>query len=268
MKLSGRGGHAPIANIPNGSNIMTAAHVSLADGKLMPALYDRLTFDLDHARIRNSDTTVDDVIELIESSKTPLQVVTGLGMEGTDLVAAFAYAALGGPDSLGLPLIQGEPSRPDVVDGLREASLAILYPRTPKPIRLALAAGLLQVFDFWEESHIAAQEADDLGERGSSAYWHAIIHRREPDHSNAEYWLRRMGKHPILPLVADQAGALIQESGLSWASRLVSEGRWEPVAFLHACRAAAPGSPDETLARRLQRIEMLVLLEFSLHDLI
>ncbi len=235
----------------------------------MSRLFDRLNLEGSHPRVRDSESTIDDVVELIETSKTPLQVTTALGIEGTDLVAAFGYAALGGADSLGLPLIQDEPARPDIVDGLREASLAILYPRTPKPTRLALAAGLLQCFDFWEESHVAAQEADDLGERGSSAYWHAIVHRREPDYSNAEYWFRRVLRHPVLPQIAEEAAPLVKESAaLPWAGRVVADDRWDPIAFLQACKNAAAGSPDEVLARRLQRIEMLALLEYSLRDLI
>ena len=62
-------------------------------------------------------------------------------------------------------------------------------------LRLALAAGLLQIHDFWDASHEAAQEADDLGERDFSAYWHGIAHRREPDAGNASYWFRRVGRH-------------------------------------------------------------------------
>ena len=69
------------------------------------------------------------------------------------------------------------------------------FPGTPHRPRLALAAGLLQIHDFWDASHDAAQRADDQGEREFSAYWHGIAHRREPDAGNAAYWFRRVGRH-------------------------------------------------------------------------
>lgn len=28
-------------------------------------------------------------------------------------------------------------------------------------------------------------------------YWHAILHRREGDLSNSQYWYRRVGEHPV-----------------------------------------------------------------------
>lgn len=235
----------------------------------MSHLYDRLEVGAGPARIRSADATVDDVVELLEASKTPLQVVTGLGIETADLVAALAFAALGPIDSDGLTLIRDEPNRPDLLDSLRESSLAILCVRTPKPVRLALSAGLLQIFDFWDDSHTAAQEADDLGERVASSYWHAIAHRREPDPGNAAYWFRRVGRHAVLPTIGERASSLIQAAGNpAWASHLVSERSWDPLAFVNAVQNSAGNSASERLARQLQSAEMLALLEVSLHDLV
>jgi hypothetical protein len=129
-------------------------------------------------------------------------------------------------------------------------------------LRLALAAGLLQVHDFWNASHEAAQKADDLGERDFSAYWHGIVHRREPDPGNAAYWFHRVGRHPVFTPLADAARPLLAEhSDLSLAGRLLSGGAWNPSAMIDLCTEARPGTPRETLARRLQRLEMWLLLE-------
>jgi hypothetical protein len=59
----------------------------------------------------------------------------------------------------------------------------------------ALQAGLWLLFDFMKESHDISQQIATP----SGSYWHAILHRREPDPSNAKYWFDRVGEHPILP---------------------------------------------------------------------
>src|SRR4051812_36108093 len=56
----------------------------------------------------------------------------------------------------------------------------------------ALQAGLWELFDYFEQSHEIAQSIATP----SGSYWHAILHRREPDASNAKYWLARIGEHP------------------------------------------------------------------------
>jgi hypothetical protein len=124
-----------------------------------------------------------------------------------------------------------------------------------------MAAGLLQVFDFWDASHEAAQQADDLGERASSAYWHGIAHRREPDPGNAAYWFRRVGHHPLFAPLAEAAAPLLDTHGdAALTARLLSRG-WDAMAMIDLCTQAKPGTPREALARRLQRLEMWMLLE-------
>ena len=90
----------------------------------------------------------------------------------SDLIAALAAEALGDESSLGPALVQAKPRRPRLARALSEPAVASMFPSVPHPLRLAMAAGLLQVHDFWEASHDAAQQADDRGERGTSAYWH------------------------------------------------------------------------------------------------
>ncbi|MBX6316423.1 MAG: hypothetical protein IRY99_26450, partial [Isosphaeraceae bacterium] len=181
-----------------------------------------------------------------------------------DLIAALAALALGPEGAEGPTLVQGRPSRPDLAETLAERSLARVLPRAPRTARLALAAGLLQMHDFWDASHAAAQEADDLGERAASAYWHGIAHRREPDAGNASYWFRRVGRHPVFEPLAEAARPLLHEHGdPALTGRLLRGGTWDPFAFIDFCMMARNGSPAETLARRLQRREMLLLLDHS-----
>jgi hypothetical protein len=151
-------------------------------------------------------------------------------------------------------LTQVAPKHPKLAKALTESTLAPLFPGSTRPSRLALAAGLLQILDFWDASHNAAQEADDLGEASTAAYWHGIAHRREPDPGNAQYWARRVGRHPIHQKLAEEARPLPEAWGRAWS----------PTGLIELATRARPGSAEASLARRLQRLEMIDLLEASL----
>src|SRR5262249_2794877 len=146
---------------------------------------------------------------------------------------------------------------------LFERALAELYPKASRPARLALSAGLLQIHDFWDASHHAAQEADDLGEAHVSAYWHGIAHRREPDAGNAGYWFRRVGRHAVFAPLAEAARPVLASdpSGPAITARLMPSGTWDAFAFIDLCTGKA--SSHASVARKLQRLEMILLLEVS-----
>ena len=59
----------------------------------------------------------------------------------------------------------------------------------------ACRAGLWLYFDFLDESHKISQDDESDPDRN---FWHAVMHRREPDASNSKYWFRRVGSHPVL----------------------------------------------------------------------
>jgi hypothetical protein len=215
--------------------------------------------------LRGSGVSVGEALGRIESGEAPDRVAAALRIESGDLLAALAFAALGPEGSEGPALVQGKPGRPALREALSEPALEALLPRARRPERLALAAGLLQVHDFWDASHEAAQQADDLGERAVSAYWHGIAHRREPDPGNAAYWFRRVGRHPAFGPLWEAARPILDEHGdSSLAGRLGRGGAWDPFAFIDLCTSARAGSATESLARRLQRREMILLLDDTL----
>ncbi len=213
----------------------------------MSRLWDRVTFGADGPSVGRSGVAVADVLARLEAGEAWDGLAKSLAIEPADIVAAVAAEALGDDDSLGPPLVRAKPRRPKLLAALSEPAIAAAVPEGDRGGRLALSAGLLQVSDFWDASHNAAQAADDLGERWSSAYWHEIAHRREPDFGNAAYWARRVGQHPVFAAVAQAAG----------------DPAWNPVRMIELCSAARPGSREELRARKLQRIEMLGLLEAS-----
>ena len=200
-------------------------------------------------RIEGAGRDLDTIARAIESG-------AGVGGEPSSVVAALALAGLG--TGLGPPLVQGPPPRPGLVRGASEAALAKLLPRAARPQLLALSAGLLQILDDWPASHAAAQEAGDLGEADFSPCWHAIAHRREPDPANASYWYRRVANHPAFVPLAEAVAPWIDDDEGS-----LRGGSWDPLAFVRFCDESArrPGSPEEALARRIQRMEMLILLD-------
>jgi hypothetical protein len=225
----------------------------------MGSLWERLTVDGAEARLRGGcELAVAEIVERLEAAGA-----AGCSdLAAADLLASLAFAALGGHDALGPPLNQQAPPRPRLETALEEPALAALLAGSSRPARLALAAGLLQIHDFWDSSHEAAQAADDTGERRFSAYWHGIGHRREPDAGNAAYWFRRVGRHAVSGLLAQAARPILRAYGDDrWTARLAGQAGWDHLAMIDLCTGAGPGSQEEALARRLQRLEMQLLLD-------
>jgi hypothetical protein len=232
----------------------------------MGALRDRLVLAEGPIALKSGGLSVSELIHRLEAGES----LAGKGgpLAPIDLIAAMAAAALGDEQSLGPSLMQEKPRRPKLARALSEPALAVMYPSVPHSKRLALAAALLQVHDFWDASHDAAQQADDRGERATSAYWHGIAHRREPDASNAAYWFRRVGRHPVFVPLAEAAQPLLAAEGLpALAEKLIANGGWNPSAMTDLCTSASAGTPQERLARRIQRQEMWLLLEASFAEI-
>jgi hypothetical protein len=111
----------------------------------------------------------------------------------------------------------------------------------------ACRAGLWLYFDFLDESHQISQADEGNPERD---FWHAVMHRREPDASNSKYWWRRVGNHPVLGLLRDRAPAV----GYSFTT---------PEAFVDFCeKVRGTASADEELAKRVQLLEWQLLFDW------
>jgi hypothetical protein len=114
----------------------------------------------------------------------------------------------------------------------------------------AAMAGLYLYFGCWQEAHETAQNIHTP----DGSYWHAIVHRQEPDPWNSDYWFRQVGRHPIFPALRDAAAALGVDFG----------PEWRPGAFIQFCEKArsAPGSEIERQALAVQQAEWQLLFDY------
>jgi hypothetical protein len=134
---------------------------------------------------------------------------------------------------------------------LAALSLDRSFPRVAdRDAAMACLCGVWLYHDFLDESHTISQ---DLGEWFGS-YWHAIMHRREPDAVNSKYWFRRVGPNPVYSPLASDATEL----------GLPLEGKgWDPFAFVDRCeQARGSGSVREMLCRWVQLREMQLLFDW------
>lgn len=114
----------------------------------------------------------------------------------------------------------------------------------------AVKAGLLLWNDDLDASHRLSQQIDSP----TGSYWHAIMHRREPDYWNSKYWFRQVGAHPAMTRIAQEAGATLR------AAAWLANGRYDPFAFVDACEKAAH-TADTALLQTFQMLEIRILLE-------
>ncbi|MFN7922314.1 MAG: hypothetical protein U0Q16_19585 [Bryobacteraceae bacterium] len=115
-------------------------------------------------------------------------------------------------------------------------------------------AGLLLRHGRWTEAHETAQELQTR----EGSFWHGILHRHEPDPGNASYWFRRVGDHPLFPVLRDRAMALAEGSSLRIGKA------WDPFAWIDFWEAARqrPGSTDERAAQEIDRAEWELLFDY------
>ena len=103
-------------------------------------------------------------------------------------------------------------------------------------------SGTWLLHDFLDESHTISQDLP--GWIGS--YWHAIMHRREPDASNAKYWFRRVPENPVFEQLRAKLGR-----------------KWDPFAFVDQCEdVRGKETPAELAVRETQLLEMRCLFDW------
>lgn len=126
-------------------------------------------------------------------------------------------------------------------------------------------AGLWLRHNYLDESHEISQGLSDR----AGAYWHGMMHRREPDPGNAKYWFRRVGRHAIFAELATVAAALAggdpQAAKRDFAGKYLLAGdAWDAMAWIDLCDAARRQvNGCESLCEAIQAEEWRLLFEHS-----
>ena len=141
-----------------------------------------------------------------------------------------------------MPLVPSAPRETAQLEHLRSMSADDLFDGGPivrRDYAECVRSGLYLYFSALDESH-------DISQRISTAtgsYWHGIMHRQEGDWSNAKYWFRRVGSHPVYANIESETGA-----------------SWDPFQFVDDCAAASSDGLGRARALELQMLEWRLLM--------
>ncbi len=146
-----------------------------------------------------------------------------------------------------MPVVPSGPADGAQLSRLRRLSTDDLFPKATvrdRNFARCVRAGLFLYFSALDESHTISQSIGTA----SGSYWHGIMHRQEGDWGNAKYWFRRVGTHPVLRELDEEAA-----SG------------WDPFEFVDRCARAARSGAASREVQDGQMREWLLLMRHCHH---
>lgn len=134
------------------------------------------------------------------------------------------------PAGLGPEPREDRMDTPALTGKIRTVLAGTALPRLQQKL---IEAALLLWHDHLDEAHGIVQSIDNP----DGSLIHGILHRREPDYSNAKYWFRKAGSHSIFPALAENSRSILSGLGLEVLStRMLRDGKWDASAFADLCR--------------------------------
>jgi hypothetical protein len=155
------------------------------------------------------------------------------------------------PDIARLLAVGGDGKRPmPLVKNSGVSTQACEDVKKLKAHSMGVLSGLYLYLGCWDAAHSAADSVEDP----NGYYWHAIVHRQEPDAGNAGYWFRKTGTHPIFARLALEAAN----------TGYLARREWDPFAFVEFCESARqrPESNEALLAMQVQLVEWQLLFDY------
>lgn len=162
-------------------------------------------------------------------------------------------------------------------DALRRRLMAISMPELfgGQEVRsLETARALLAGLFLWDDCLPEAHEISQTVNTSVGSYWHALVHRREPDFSNSHYWFRRVGPHPVLDYLYVAAVEILEGCDSDWCvaatADLEGRGKWDPGLFIDWCQMAMESREPlvRQILEKIQLAEIRLLTEFCYRNAI
>ena len=151
-----------------------------------------------------------------------------------------------------------------LLERLEPETLAEPHPVGDAQMALACCSALWLYHNYLDHSHRLSQQIDTI----HGSFWHGIMHRREGDFGNAKYWFRRVGEHPIFPVLAQAAREEAARHGTDDQSEYLHRiTDWDPFAWIDLCQAVLEGeSTSEALCLAIQRHEWQLLFDYCYQE--
>jgi hypothetical protein len=135
------------------------------------------------------------------------------------------------------------------------------------------ALGLISGLYLWngslESSHVISQDL----ENSTGSYLHGILHRIEPDYSNAKYWFRMAGGHPDGERLQQDTLNLLRESASineTLFQSFANQTGWNPALFTDMAATFLQkriAGKEGSLLERIQAMELHLLLEAEIREM-